>query len=499
MHPNSDLKARKKHQSSILPLALKQPFNATTSTATSTARKYLPILLLLFLLHFVLTGNIIPAPILSFISFISSPITFMFTTKNAPSSITVFTDPKYLGGKYQNGLTTNKKIIPEKNKYIFPLIQEAPILKEIGLDKLFTVVTDNSNKKVYQYSPDYFDDIASTDDPDNSAEKNPDLQGLKTYSDTIKHFKDNGHRIYTGNEKPEIVLVTAINYEDFDPSYLVKIIQNRVDYAHFNHFAVYSRWVQEFTPIFQEYKNDPNGWSKIFILREAMYAFPTAKWFWFIDENSLIMRDDININDYLLKPNALAPIILRNQPLLPPDGAIKTYSNTLPENVSLILTQNVKGLNTDNFLIKNDLTGRAILELWMDPLFRKYPSFRKDESSALAHLLQWHPVVLSKTAIIPPRAIAAVAPEKSKGLKTNEFVYQDGDFVVSLNDCKAFKNCEDLLRPYWDKTQETWSKEYKNQQKLKKEENAKQKLNKIEKVDALINKDKTNKKKVNQV
>lgn len=455
MHQNSDLKARKKQQSSVLPLALKKPFQVSSSSVSSTARKYVPIVLLLFLLHFVLVGSILPAPLVSLISFVASPVTYFFSANNAPSSISMFTDSKYLGSKYQHGLTSNKKIIEEKNKYIFPLIQEAPFLKELGLDKLFKVTQDGSNRKFYSYSPDYFDDLSATNEMtnENAKDKTPEMQSMQTYADAIKHFKANGHRIYTGKEKPEVVLVTAINFEELEPSYLVKIIQNRVDYAHKNGYAIYSRWVQEFTPIFQEYKNDPEGWSKIFILREAMYAFPHAKWFWYIDEYSLIMRDDINLNNYLLRPKALDPIMLRNQPLIPPDGAVKTYTHTVAEDVSLILTQNERNLNTDNLIIKNDLTGRAILELWMDPLFRKYPSFRKDESNALAHLLQWHAVILSKTAIVPPRAIAALAPEKAPETRSNEFIYQSADFVVSLGDCKISKDCESILAPYWDKTQ----------------------------------------------
>lgn len=492
MHRNSDLKARKKQQPSVLPLALRKPFQVSSSSASSTARKYVPILLLLFLLHYVLVGRILPAPLVSLISFVASPITFFFSASSSPSSVSMFTDTKFLGTKYQHGLTSNKKVIEEKNKYIFPLIQEAPFLKELGLDTLFKVTQDGSSRKLYSYSPDYFDDLSATNEMtnENAKDKTPEMQSKQTYADAIKHFKENGHRIYTGKEKPEVVLVTAINFEDLDPSYLVKIIQNRVDYAHKNGYAIYSRWVQEFTPIFQEYRSDPEGWAKIFVLREAMYAFPHAKWFWYIGENSLIMRDDIDINKYLLKPKALDPIILRNQPLIPPDGAVKTYSHTVAQDVSLILTQKERNLNTDNFIIKNDLTGRAILELWMDPLFRKYPSFRKDESNALAHLLQWHPVILSKTAIVPPRAIAALAPEKALESRSNEFIYQNGDLIVSLGDCRLSKDCESLLGPYWEKTLVVWTNREKDQEKS--DQNAKESLEKkdktkkIDKIDKIM-------------
>lgn len=444
---NTDLKARKK-QSAILPLSLKKNFPISSS---STTRTYVPILVLLFLIHFVLTGNLIPNVLTPIISLILSLFTYFLPSNNAPSSISVFSDSKFLGSKYEHGITTSKISILEKNKYIFPPIQEAPYLKELGLDKLFKVefTQDGSNRKLYSYSPDYFEDLSSS-----ASDKTSDSNSLSAYVDTIKNFKNNGHRIYGGNEKPEIVLVTSINFENLDPTYLVRIIQNRVDYAHKNGYGVYSRWAQEFTPIFQEHKNDPDRWARVFVLREAMYAFPNAKWFWYVGENSLIMRDDISLNNYILKQTALDPIILRNQPLLPPDGAVKTYSNILPSDVSLILTQTERNLNTDNFIIKNDLTGRAILELWMDPLFRKYPSFRKEENNALAHILQWHPVLLSKTAIIPPRTITGIAPEKAKDSTNLEQIYQNDDLVVSLADCKEDGDCESLLGPYWEKTQQ---------------------------------------------
>ena len=59
---------------------------------------------------------------------------------------------------------------------------------------------------------------------------------------------------------------------------------------------------------------------------ESCYVcLPKTKWFWYLDENGLIMNMNINIHDYMLKPEILNSIMLRDLPLIPPDGIIKTY------------------------------------------------------------------------------------------------------------------------------------------------------------------------------
>lgn len=335
-------------------------------------------------------------------------------------------------------------------------------MKDVGYDKLFNVEfpNQNSNRKFYVYSPDFFDDLSASthEDPKKeaaaaAAAAGSNMKSPKTYENAVKTFRSNGRKIYKGNENPEVVIVTSVNYEILDSSYLVKVIQNRVDYAHVNNYGVYARWAQEFLPVFQKSKNDLDSWSRVVAMREAMVAFPNAKWFWYIDETSLIMRDDIDIRNYILKPDALEPIILKDQPVLPPNGAVKTASNVEIDNLSLIITQTETDLNINGFIVKNDLTGRAILELWMDPLIRMYPTFRKSASGALAHILQWHPLLLSKTAIVPPRTINSVQPSDKSNSNTKNFLYQEGDLVINFARCKELGSCEKSITPFWDQIQ----------------------------------------------
>lgn len=452
MGSGSELKARRKNQKSVLPLSLPKAFelNAKTSKFSTWA----PIIALLFILHFTITGKLIPYPIITIASALSAPFK-LFTKHGVVQSISEITEHKYLGSSPAHGLTSYKARIPEKNKFIFPVIQDSNILKELGYERLFGVKSDsdNKNKNFYFYSPDYYEDFSK------ELKKGPnddmkDMKGIKSHEQAIKNFKKNGQRVYGGNENPEVVLVTALNYENLDPSYLVKIVQNRVDYAHKNKYGVYARWAQEFIPIFQKTRNDVDLWSRISILREAMVAFPNAKWFWYIDETSLIMRDDISISNYILKKEALEPIMLKDQPVVPPEGVIKTYSNVKVEDISLLLTPTKTGVNTNNFLVKNDLKGHAILDMWNNPLIRVYSAFRRDTSKAIEHLLQWHPTLLASTGIIPPRTLNAVAPPEDSKNNDDEFIYHNGDLLISFPKCKDLAKCERLLGPFYDQTQQ---------------------------------------------
>lgn len=458
MSGGSDFKAKRKQKPTVLPIWLPRSINLNSGSLTF--KDFIPIIVLIYVLNLVVTGEFIPKFITWLISLFISPGTTILSRPEAPKSISAFTDSKYLGNFKPHGLTSGKSVISEKNKYIFPPVQEASDLKELGYENLFDLDTsvENSKRKKYKYSAEFYNDIIEKDSKKKDKKtKIEDSQGIESYKNVITNFRLQGRRMYNGNENPEIVLVTGINYEKLDPALLIKIIQNRVDYAHIHNFGVYSRWVQEFIPLLQTSRNDLDNWAKPMIIREAMNAFPNAKWFWYIDETSLIMNDAININDYILKDETLEPILLRDQPILPPDGVIKTYKNVKPDHLSLIITQTDSGLDTNNFLIKNNLGGKALLDIWKDPKMRMYTAFRKDITKALSHILQWHSELLFRTGVIPPRTINSIAIDSSTSIN-KELLYRKGDFVISHPNCKVLGNCDEKMIPYWRETQAKGSK-----------------------------------------
>lgn len=65
-------------------------------------------------------------------------------------------------------------------------------------------------------------------------------------------------------------------------------------------------------------------------------------------------------------------------------------------------------------------------------------------------MVQWHPTILSKIALVPQRTMASYRFDKLGA------AYEEGDFVVMFMACtaKGGNNCEDTAMPYFKKWQE---------------------------------------------
>ncbi|CDR45872.1 CYFA0S20e01134g1_1 [Cyberlindnera fabianii] len=336
----------------------------------------------------------------------------------------------------------HKTDIPTKSSLIFPSVEHAPLLRELTADGLFNSQVDPQGKKRYLLTDAFDDEDAKLNSKLESDDNTSQMLKVK------KSFLDHGKQKFTGPKSPEVVVVTGIDFEKYELSHLTKIVQNRVNYAQKKKYGVYVRWVQEFLPLISDTQSDKD-WAKVFLLRSAMYAFPNAKYFWYLDQDAMIMRYDIDLIKYLLDPKVLDPIMLRDQPVVPPNGVVHTYKNSRASNVELILTQVGSDLNLNSFVLKNDFMAKTLLEFWSDKLFRTYHNFPRNTESALTHILQWHPVYLARTAIVPPRTIAGLhtAMELPEG---DDVHYSAGDFVVSLRDCATRKSCEKEIDQYWN-------------------------------------------------
>lgn len=365
------------------------------------------------------------------------------TTSSYTLSLDKHQYPKY-HGLYKNDLFT-------KSPLIFPSVEHAPLLRELTIDGLFNTQIDSQGNKKYLFTDAFDDDHDDVDNNNNNkleSEENTN-QMLKVKNSFLNHGKLRFKNPNGGND-PEIVLVTGIDFEKYELSHLTKIVQNRVNYAQKKKYGLYVSWLQNFTPIIKETQSSKD-WVKIFLLRSAMYSFPNAKFFWYLDQDALIMRYDIDLFKYLLDPKVLDPIMLRDHPIIPPNGVIHTFKNSKSSNIELILTQDGVDLNLNSFIIKNQFLAKSLIEFWCDKLFRLYHNFPKNAESALTHILQWHPIYLSRTAIIPPRTIAGLHTALELSDDGDDIHYSPGDFVVSLRDCQARKSCEQEIDLYWSK------------------------------------------------
>lgn len=332
-------------------------------------------------------------------------------------------------------------------RFIYPAIEDVPALKDMGIYSLFTRLGGDL------VSLNYLDD----ENPVKQKEREEALEAeLPDYK--IKHnFKNRRKIVFDSTSpanSPRVVIVSTLNYEKYSLQSLVNLIQNRVDYAINYNYGVYVRWTQEFVAEmndFEYYTNkEKSKWARLFCLRAAMLAFPHAEYFWYLDEDALIMNKDVDIATYLLAPQSLQSVMLKGQPLIPPTGIIRTYDDVDPQDVKLIITQSRQKLETGSFIMKNDAIAKGILDIWQDKLFKVYNNFPYGPDLAITHILQWHPYMLSKTVLVPARMISSVHnPLVSEDQReTDPLDYFPGDLVAQWIECNSVESCESILASY---------------------------------------------------
>ncbi|KAK8133918.1 glycosyltransferase family 34 protein [Apiospora sp. TS-2023a] len=194
----------------------------------------------------------------------------------------------------------------------------------------------------------------------------------------------------------------------------------------------------------------PLSWAKVPAMRHAMAKYPNARFFWYLDQNSLIMNPSLKVEDYVMSARKLESNMIKDLPVVPPDSIIKTFSHLKGDDVSFVLTQDKEGLSSGSFIIRNGDWAEFFLDTWFDPLYRSY-NFQKAETHALEHIVQWHPTILSKLAIVPQRLINAYSKGQGE-------LYKDDDIVVRFPGCLFGSNpseCEEEAKkflPTWQKS-----------------------------------------------
>ncbi|RPB28068.1 hypothetical protein L211DRAFT_855693 [Terfezia boudieri ATCC MYA-4762] len=249
-----------------------------------------------------------------------------------------------------------------------------------------------------------------------------------------------GHGLMRPGDAPEVVLVTVLDRKKYSEEYLAKVIENRKEYATAHGYGLFIRDSTEY-----DINDAPDGWARVPATRHAMSVYSYSEWFWFLDQNSIIMNPSTKIETTITAPKALGLWMRRDVPIVPPDSVIKTYRHTPPERINFILTQDHDGLNPGSFLIRQGPWAKFFLDVWMDPMLKTY-GFQKAEQMALEHIVQWHPTILVKLALIPQKTINSYPT-----LPGQEGSYTEGDFVVHFQGCEApERSCEKEFERFWE-------------------------------------------------
>ncbi|KAJ2905258.1 glycosyltransferase family 34 protein [Zalerion maritima] len=221
--------------------------------------------------------------------------------------------------------------------------------------------------------------------------------------------------------KPSVVMVTVLD-TSFPKEYTDSIKQNREEYANMHGYGTLISKVGDY-----DLHGSPFSWSKVVAMRHAMAKYPDAKWIWYLDQDGFIMDPKTRLHD-LISDKALEQAMIKDQPVVPPDSIIKTFTHLKGQEVELVLTQDKDGISVGSFAVRNGEWAKFMLDTWYDPMYRSY-NFQKAEIHAMEHILQWHPTLLSKLAVIPQKLINAYQTEKDGDQ------FQDGDFVLRLTGC----------------------------------------------------------------
>lgn len=252
-------------------------------------------------------------------------------------------------------------------------------------------------------------------------------------------------QIFGGSERipsgtPPVVIVTVLNPELYTKEYLNNIKDNRIEYAKKHGYTTFFPTVTDY-----DLGGSPATWSKVPAVRHALTKFPHTTYIWYLDQNSLIMNPDMTLEGEVMNPKKLESLMIRDQPVVPPDSVIKTFAHLKGANIDFVLTQDKDGLSQGSFVIRKGDWSKFFLDTWFDPLYRSY-NFQKADTHALEHIVQWHPTILSKLALVPQRSLNAYSKRE---LASPEGTYKDGDFVIRFTGCDGVgRSCEGEAEPF---------------------------------------------------
>ncbi|KAL8993630.1 MAG: hypothetical protein Q9169_006205 [Polycauliona sp. 2 TL-2023] len=252
----------------------------------------------------------------------------------------------------------------------------------------------------------------------------------------MRLFGSSGENIPAGT--PEVVIVTMIDEEGMSEGYIEKVKENRRDYAERHGYTTFFPSISSYPSI----NDSPRSWSLVPALRHALTLHPHTPFFFYLSPHSLIMRPSLSLRAHILAPKRLESIMLRDKPVVPPDSVIKTFANLKGDRIDLMLTQDGEGLCPGSFILRNGEWAQFFLDTWFDPLYRSY-NFQKAEGHALEHIIQWHPTILTKLALLPQNLLNSYNTDiPSRGGAAA--IYKDGDFIVRLVGCDTDpnRNCE---------------------------------------------------------
>ncbi|KAL1955900.1 hypothetical protein VTO42DRAFT_7973 [Malbranchea cinnamomea] len=198
------------------------------------------------------------------------------------------------------------------------------------------------------------------------------------------------------------------------------------------------------------------SWEKVDVLRQAMRKYPQAKWFWWLDQNSVIMEPSISLHKHVLDNleavtyrdiNEYNPLNITHPPDIPylDPLSLSPVGDGKPSSINIIIPQDCAGFNLGSFIVRRSTWTDRLLDVWWDPVLYEQRHLQWDhkEQDVLEHLYTHHPWVRPHVAFIPLRRINSFPPGACGDGTDKRFHYQkaDRDFVVNMAGCQWGRDC----------------------------------------------------------
>ncbi|KAK9855378.1 hypothetical protein MYU51_002863 [Penicillium brevicompactum] len=259
------------------------------------------------------------------------------------------------------------------------------------------------------------------------------------------------HHIYSAAspsvtaDPSSVVIVTLFDRQRLSESYVKKVVANREDYAKRHGYTNFFASVSDYEDAIGD---APRSWAIAPAVRHAIATHPGSDYFFHLSPHSLIMNPTKSLKSHILEKGKLEELMMKDAPVVPPDSIIKTFAHQKENDVDLIITQDKEDLNPGSFILKSGEFARFFLDMWFDPLYRGY-NFAKAETHGLDHILQWHPTVLARTALVPQRTIGSYSKDSLRA--SSDGTYKEGDLVIQFRGCEFTegRDCEREMEPYY--------------------------------------------------
>ncbi|KAK5101808.1 putative alpha-1,6-mannosyltransferase mnn11 [Lithohypha guttulata] len=268
-----------------------------------------------------------------------------------------------------------------------------------------------------------------------------------------------------------VVIVTVLDEVSMSKDYISVIKENRDDYARRHGYQTFYTNTTTYAHLT---KPSPTSWSMVPALRHALTAYSDVDYVWYLSPHALMMNPSISLYDHVFAN--LTNLMQKDIPVVPPDSVIHTFSHLKPSQIYLILSQDADNVAHTSFILRNsdtvpvaagtprDSWSQYFLDAWFDPLYRAY-AFQKAENHALEHIIQWHPTILAKLAMVDQRLINSYNTMSDKtevDLDTDvahgkhDSQYRKGDLLVNFKGCSESKqrDCEKEIKTFYRRWQD---------------------------------------------